>query len=131
MLLKLFSIIRNNHYKIQRLLLFVVATLLIVWMFPNQASFKYEFQKGKPWMHETLIASFDFPILKSDDEFLSEQQFIRDNHKPSFILDQSVYELKAEEFINKFDQKWAIDKNVKKDNRFTFFNLKKKKGKNF
>lgn len=129
MLLKLFSIIRNNHYKIQRLLLFVLATLLIVWMFPNQASFKYEFQKGKPWMHETLIASFDFPILKSDDEFLSEQQFIRDNHKPSFILDQSVYELKAEEFINKFDQKWAIDKNVKKDNRFTFFNLKKKKGK--
>ena len=43
------------------------------------------------------------------------------------LLDESVYDIKAEEFISKFEQKWATDKNVTKDARFTFFNLNKKK----
>ena len=55
------SEIRNNYYKIQKVILFLLATILIVWMFPNKASFKFEFQKGKPWLHETLIAPYDFP----------------------------------------------------------------------
>ena len=39
------SEIRNNYYKIQKVVLFLLATILIVWMFPNKASFKFEFQK--------------------------------------------------------------------------------------
>ena len=32
--------------------------MLIVSFFPREKKFKYEFQKGKPWMHEDLIAPF-------------------------------------------------------------------------
>ena len=119
--------IRNNYYKIQKIALFLIATVLIVWMFPNRASFKFEFQKGKPWMHENLIAPYDFPIMKTFDQMTSEQDLIRETLPPTFVVDQTVYEIKAEEFINNFEQKWAIDKNVKKDTRFTFLNLNKKK----
>ena len=59
MRLNLSSQIRNNYYIIQKIFIFLFATILIVWMFPNKASFKFEFQKGKPWMHETLIAPYD------------------------------------------------------------------------
>ncbi|HEY3373335.1 MAG TPA: hypothetical protein VGK10_21000, partial [Prolixibacteraceae bacterium] len=41
---------------------------LIFLMFPGESRFKYEFQKGSPWRHETLIAPFNFAILKSDAE---------------------------------------------------------------
>ena len=119
--------IRNNYYKIQKIALFLIATVLIVWMFPNRASFKFEFQKGKPWMHENLIAPYDFPIMKTFDQMTAEQDLIRETLPPTFVVDQTVYEIKAEEFINNFEQKWAIDKNVKKDTRFTFLNLNKKK----
>jgi len=121
------SEIRNNYYKIQKVVLFLLATILIVWMFPNKASFKFEFQKGKPWMHETLIAPYDFPVYKSNEQLVDEQAQLRNNLKPTFVLDESVYEIKAEEFISNFEQKWATDKKVTKDARFTFFNLNKKK----
>ena len=121
------SEIRNNYYKIQKVVLFLLATILIVWMFPNKASFKFEFQKGKPWMHETLIAPYDFPVYKSNEQLVDEQEELRNNLKPTFVLDESAYDIKAEEFISNFEQKWATDKKVTKDTRFTFFNLNKKK----
>lgn len=126
MISKLASKIQNNHFTIQRIFLFLVATFLIVLMFPSQTSFKYEFQKGKPWMHETLIAPYDFSILKSEEEIIAQEQLIIENNKPIFEIDESVYDIKAEEFIRNFDQKWALDKKVNKDSRFTFFNLKKR-----
>ena len=123
------SEIRNNYYKIQKVVLFLLATILIVWMFPNKASFKFEFQKGKPWLHETLIAPYDFPVYKSSEQLVDEQDQLRNNLKLTFVLDESVYDIKAEEFISNFEQKWATDKKVTKDARFTFFNLNKKKSK--
>lgn len=123
----IFSKIRNNHSFLQRAALFVLTTALIVYMFPRSGSFKFEFQKGKPWMHETLMAPYDFPILKSEVELKKEQEEVIENHRPTLVLDPTVFELKAEEYINDFEKKWAIDKEVQKDNRFTFFNLFKKK----
>lgn len=126
MLSKFLYYIQNNHFKIQRFFLFLIATTLIVLMFPRQTSFKFEIQKGIPWKHETLISPYDFSILKSVEDLESQQQLIIDNNMPFFEIDNSVYSIKAEEFMAKFDQKWALDKKVNKDSRFTFFNLKSK-----
>ena len=121
------SEIKNNYNKIQKVILFLIATILIVWIFPNKASFKFEYLKGKPWMHETLIAPYDFPVYKSNEQLADEEEELRDNIKLTFVMDESVYELKAEEFISNFEQKWSTDKKISKDTRFTFFNLNKKK----
>ncbi len=123
----IFSKIRNNHSLIQKGFLFLLTTALIVLMFPRTGTFKYEFQKGKPWMHETLMAPYDFPILKSDEDLKKAEREIKESHRATLVYDPTVFELKAEEFINDFEENWATDKEVKKDNKFTFFNLFKQK----
>ncbi len=50
--------------------LFVCLTFLI----PRTATFSYDYKKGSPWMYETLIAQFDFPVLKTDAQLLDEME---------------------------------------------------------
>ena len=118
--------IGDNHEQLFRICLFLLTLVVIVYVFPRQAKFKYEFTKGKPWMHETIIAPFDFSILKSNDEIRSETEIIHSEHTPVFNYNIDIFELKADEYINQFEEKWAKDKNVKKDEKFTFFNIFKK-----
>lgn len=119
--------IRDNHEQIFRVSLFLLTLALIVYAFPRQAKFKYEFTKGKPWMHETIIAPFDFSILKSIEEIESEKDIINKQHAPIFNFNDAIFEIKAEEFVNLFEDKWSLDKNIQKDLKFTFSNIFKLK----
>lgn len=51
----------------------IVATLMIV-LWPKEGKFQYEYQKGRPWVYETLISPIDFPILKTEAEMLKEKE---------------------------------------------------------
>ena len=73
------------------------------------------------------MAPYDFPILKSDEDISKERAEIKENHKATLVIDPSLFDLKAEEFINDFEEKWATDKQVKKDNKFTFLIFLKRK----
>jgi len=63
---KLIASIRNSHELIFKVLLFLTAITLVVFLLPKEAKFKYEFQKNKPWVHEDLLAPFDFAINKTN-----------------------------------------------------------------
>jgi len=115
--------IRDNHEQVFRVSLFLLTLALIVYAFPRQAKFKYEFTKGKPWMHETIIAPFDFSILKSVEEIKSEKDIINKQHAPIFNFNEAIFEIKAEEFVNLFEDKWSLDKKIQKDLKFTFSNI--------
>ena len=119
--------IRDNHEQIFRVSLFLLTLALIVYAFPRQAKFKYEFTKGKPWMHETIIAPFDFSILKSVEEIESEKDIINKQHAPIFNFNDAIFEIKAQEFVNLFEDKWSLDKKIQKDLKFTFSNIFKLK----
>ena len=121
------SKIRDNHEKIFRLFLFVITLVVILYSFPRQAKFKYEFSKGQPWMHETIIAPFDFSILKSESELDIEKEIIKSQNFPIYNYSDAIFEIKAEEFVKLFEEKWVAEKKVNKDQRFTFKNLFKKK----
>ena len=54
--------------------------------------FKYEFRKGKPWGEETLIAPFDFPILKPKEIVQSEKDSLLNNYIPYFLIHEEVEE---------------------------------------
>jgi hypothetical protein len=56
--------------------LMFVCVCVIVISLPKGRKFKYEFDKGKPWMHEQLIAPFDFAIEKSKQEIETEKREI-------------------------------------------------------
>ena len=47
--------------------------LLLVFIMPRNPKFNYDYVKGSPWMHETLLAQFDFPVLKTEAQLLEER----------------------------------------------------------
>ena len=53
--------IRNRHDLFYKVFLFLVSIFLIVYLFPKEATFKYDFQRNQPWKYETLIAPYDIP----------------------------------------------------------------------
>ena len=121
--------LRNKHESIFRLFLFFFSLILILYLFPRQAKFKYEFTKGKPWLHETIIAPFDFSILKSESDLDKEKEIVKSQHLSLYNFNKNIFDIKAEDFINEFEEKWSENKGTKKDLRFTFKNLFKNRKK--
>ncbi len=84
----------DNAYKYQSLaykyVLYAISVALIVFFFPREGKFKYEFQKGKPWQYENLYAPIDFSIKKTDEEIAEEQRFIRENKTDYYTYDAVV-----------------------------------------
>ncbi len=84
----------NNFYKNQalfyKIFLFIVTSVLIVYLLPKGGKFKYEITKGKPWQYENLYVPFDFAILKSDAEIVKEKLQINSNHIPYYSFNENV-----------------------------------------
>lgn len=97
-----FSDIRNNHEKLQRVVLFIVTGIIIVMLLPKEGKFKYEYQKGRPWSHEDLVAPFNFAIEKPKAELDAEIKEISDNAKVYLKLDESAKEKAYNGFRSKF-----------------------------
>ena len=64
--------------------------VLLVFMMPRSPKFNYDYKKGSPWMYETLISQFDFPILKTDAQLLAEREKVGSDVIPYYRLDQKV-----------------------------------------
>ena len=104
---KYFRWIRQNLNNIYRFLITSMTIILITLLFPNIGNFKYEYQKGKPWMHETLIAPFDFAILKTESEISQEKDSILNKFYPFFKMDTAVIVDVTNKFNSDFDKKWT------------------------
>ena len=50
----------------------ILIFILLVFLMPRSSRFSYDYEKGSPWKYETLIAQFDFPILKTDEQYQRE-----------------------------------------------------------
>ncbi len=85
--------------------IFILFGVLVMVLFPNEARFKYEFAKGKPWQHNSLIAPFSFPVKKTEAEIVAEKDSIIKHQIAFFDLSQDLYEekialLKQNFFVN-------------------------------
>ena len=92
----------GNHALVYKVLLFISTTFLIVYLFPKSGKFKYNFDKGKPWQFENLLAPFDFAIKKSDEELKKESDEITKNSAIYFSLKRSVKDDVLSNYDNKF-----------------------------
>ena len=68
------------------ILIFVVIMLLM----PRSLKFSYDYSKGTPWKYETLISQFDFPILKTDEQYQRELENAGARVIPYYRYDQKV-----------------------------------------
>lgn len=96
---KLLTQLNYSYHFSYLVIVFLAGIGLIFLIFPGESRFKYEFQKGSPWQHETLIAPFNFAILKTDSEIKFETDSILETFTPYFALDSAVESAKVKEFL--------------------------------
>ncbi|MDN3492998.1 HD family phosphohydrolase [Winogradskyella bathintestinalis] len=80
----------KNHALVYKVLLFLLTTLFIVYLFPKTGKFRYSFEKSKPWQSENLYAPFNFAIKKSQKEIDSEKVEIRNQSPVYFELSEGI-----------------------------------------
>lgn len=82
--------IKTNKKYLYHLILFIASIIIVVAVSPREGKFRYEFQKGKPWLSSSVIAPWDFPVLKPDYIVARERDSILKNFAPYFKLDPEV-----------------------------------------
>lgn len=83
---------------------FIASIFIIIGISPREGKFRYEFQKGRPWLQASLIAPWDFPILKPENVVAKELDSINRNFTPYFNYDQSVEAQEIKEFETYLDE---------------------------
>jgi len=117
-----FNWIIKNTTSVYTFFLFLISLFIVLFLFPTEAKFKYEFQKGQPWMHKDLVAPFDFGIKKMKNEIDEEKEKIKENFAPYFNLKEEVEQKQIELLKTKY--KKAIDElQLKNNKKITNYNI--------
>jgi putative nucleotidyltransferase with HDIG domain len=106
--------------------------VFISFLFPNNFTFKYEFDKGQKWRYEDLRAGFDFAVRRPAEELKVEQNKVRLDYSPYYELDPDVEKMSQKAFEVTFNQHLE---EVKKQGQFADVAAKPKRyldyGKNY
>ncbi|NNL82066.1 MAG: HDIG domain-containing protein [Winogradskyella sp.] len=94
----------RNHALVYKILLLIVTTLFVVYLFPKTGKFRYSFEKGKPWQSENLYAPFNFAIKKSANELAFEQAEIEAQSNIYFNIETSVEESVISNYLIQFNR---------------------------
>jgi len=122
-----FSVLQRNYYEILKIVLFILAIAIVVWISPKESIFRYEFQIGKPWSHNDLFAPFDFSILKTEKELNEERAQIMNNFEPFFKYYEEVTETGEVNLEQQFGDRWGLRfGHMRGDDSLKFINYLKK-----
>ena len=82
---------------------------LILWIFPAQRAFNYEYAQGRPWRYETLYAPFDFSIKKTEEQLKVEREVVAKNKIFYFDYDDSVVKEQTAKLKRLFQERFAVE----------------------
>ncbi|MDP5082279.1 MAG: HDIG domain-containing protein [Winogradskyella sp.] len=116
----------KNHALVYKILLFVITTLFIVYLFPKTGKFRYSFENGKPWQSENLYAPFNFAIKKSQNEIGKEKLEIDKNSPVYFETNINIESKVRSEYATRFIESFSDSSSVNIKNSTLY-----KKGKSF
>lgn len=80
----------------------IVVVLLLVYFLPRETKFGYEYEQGRPWRYNSLIATFDFPVYKTPDEVKAERDSAFSQFQPFYTEDVQI----AQRQIAAFETAW-------------------------
>lgn len=83
--------------KIKVILPSLVAVVLLAALMPGRKEFGYSYSKGGMWNYEKLVASFDFPILKTAEQLSSEKEKLGNTVVPYLNYSADRYSTMAQE----------------------------------
>ncbi len=70
----------------------LVCIVALIYFFPRESKFGYDYELNKPWRYQQLIASYDFPIYKTEAEIKRERDSVMHGFLPYFTLDTQAGE---------------------------------------
>lgn len=79
---------------------FAVLAVMMSLLYPREGKFRYEYQKGRPWIYETLIAPIDFPLLKTETEMLREREERSSQVIDYYNFDESVARHQLDQIVS-------------------------------
>lgn len=85
-----FERIRDAHNGILVGLLFALCLATMLYIYPREGQFKYEFTEGRVWQYEDFFAPFDLEVRKLDRELEEERASIRQSAPPIYVRDTAV-----------------------------------------
>ncbi|PQJ72288.1 HD family phosphohydrolase [Polaribacter butkevichii] len=91
----------QNNAIIYKVILFLVTTVAIVYLFPKGGQFKYDFNNGQLWKYDNLYAPFDFAIQKTAEEIAIEKKEISANSKLYFTHNFDVENTVKSNFLER------------------------------
>lgn len=80
----------------------IVVVLLLVYFLPRETKFGYEYEQGRPWRYNSLIATFDFPVYKTPDEVKAERDSALSQFQPFYTEEVQI----AQRQIAAFETAW-------------------------
>lgn len=80
----------------------IVVVLLLVYFLPRETKFGYEYEQGRPWRYNSLIATFDFPVYNPPDEVQAERDSALSQFQPFYTEDVQI----AQRQITAFETAW-------------------------
>ena len=91
------------HNLLMRIWITALTVALIVWFLPRDSNSKrYNYDVGKPWMYQSFIAQFDFPIYKTEEAIKQEQDSILQTLMPYYNYDPTREKKELEKFNKDF-----------------------------
>jgi hypothetical protein len=95
---KIFS--KDEAYYLLAGLIFVAVTGISSYFLPDNNSFKYQYEIGKPWSYDLITTSFDFPVFKSESVIREEKSNLLKDFKPFFKIDSRIPEIQMNRFFS-------------------------------
>ncbi|MEG1553497.1 MAG: HDIG domain-containing protein [Rikenellaceae bacterium] len=81
----------------------IMLVIVLTYLLPTNKVVKYDFLVGQQWENGTLVAPFDFPIHKTDKEYMSEVDGYKDTFIPIYKEDLNLKDNIVNALISDFD----------------------------
>lgn len=91
-----------------RYILYVGLVLFISLFFPSGAQFEYDFSYGDRWRYNNLVAPFDFPLLKSEEELAAEKTEVELNFVPYYRTEKEALSQAQDSFRAYFSSTYSV-----------------------
>ena len=104
--MSIFNNPEENYWRnfITKTILILFTVSIIVWFLPRNEERQFRYDVGKPWMYGSVIATFDFPIYKTDESIKHEQDSLLKQFQPYYTVNPAVGEEQVQRFMHDFSQ---------------------------
>ncbi|MTB52647.1 HDIG domain-containing metalloprotein [Lewinella sp. W8] len=85
-----------------RWLLGLTAVIVISFLYPDNLKFPFNFDRGQTWRYADLVAPYDIPVLKTEQQLVLDREAVEEDFSPVYSIDPAVARRAREAFLKEF-----------------------------